>query len=172
MALLKKEFTPAITSFKNADDRAKSDVKSEFASRQSAITQELDRFKKDLHTLRIERDHLTAQVFNLAVERDRPVLHLANLDADRDRLERENTELKTDRDQDIHSNDSLFTRLAEVVSSVSAGALLLPAVSPRKASRPRQQRSAPSSSTLDVLTFRKTLPTQKKRSAPVSSKPD
>ena len=90
MALLQKELTSAIASSKSVDDQAKSqiaDVKSEFAARQSAITQELTHAKKDLYTLQIERDRLTVQVSDLAVERDQLVLDLADRDADRIRLE-------------------------------------------------------------------------------------
>ena len=52
MTSLKKELTSAIASSKNADNQAKShiaNVKSEFAARQSASTQELTRTKKDLY---------------------------------------------------------------------------------------------------------------------------
>ena len=89
-----------IASSKSADDRAKSqiaDVKSDFAARQSAIAQNFIRAKKDLYTLQVERDRLTAQVSDLAVERDRLVLDLAGRDTDRDRLKREMTEPKADQ---------------------------------------------------------------------------
>ena len=73
----------------------------------------------------------------ISAKRDRLVLDLADRDGDRDQFEREKIELKTERDQALQS---LFTRLVEVVASVSASASLLPAISVKKASLPRQQR--------------------------------
>ena len=54
-------------------------------------------------------------------------------------------ELKVDRDQALQPKDSLFTRMAEVVSSASPSALPAPAAPPRKNSPLRQKRSPPNS---------------------------
>ena len=89
MASLTKELASAIASSKNADDQARSqieDAQSQFATRQSAITQELTLAKKDLYTLQIERDRLTVQVSNLTAERDRLSLDNSDRDVDRDQL--------------------------------------------------------------------------------------
>ena len=172
MASLQKDLTSAIASSKSADVQAKSqiaDMNSDGSSRQSTITQMLTRAKKDLYTLQVERDRLAAQVPDFVVERGRLVLDIASRDMDHDRLERGISELRAENRQALQSKDSLFTRSADVFSSVSAGVPLPPAETPKKVYSPRQKRSLSVSSWSYVLASRKTPPPLQNRSAPVHS---
>uniref|UniRef100_M4C4T6 Uncharacterized protein n=1 Tax=Hyaloperonospora arabidopsidis (strain Emoy2) TaxID=559515 RepID=M4C4T6_HYAAE len=101
--------------------------------------------QRNLGTIKTDRDCFAAQISDLMTQRDRLNLDVADRDADRGQLVKKMGELKVEHDQALRSKESLFTRMAGLVSSASPSALPAPAAPPRKYTPLRHKRSPPNS---------------------------